>query len=119
MKGPGIVVVSGASAAIGRAVARRFGEARWRVVIPGLLDRLLARTGYSGQHTDDPLPPGRRDNLYEPVPGDHGAHGRFDAQARPRSLQLEVNMHRGAIAAGALAAGLAALVGWTWRRRLS
>ena len=88
-------------------------------VIPGLLDRLLARTGYSGQHTDEPLPPGRRDNLYEPVPGDHGAHGRFDARSKPRSLQLELNMHRGAIAAGALVAGLAALAGWTWRRRLS
>ena len=87
-------------------------------VIPGLLDRLLAKRGYSGQHTDDPLPPGRRDNLYDPVPGDHGARGRFDARSKPRSLQLEVNMHRGAIAAGALAAGLAALAGWTWRRRL-
>ena len=87
-------------------------------LIPGWLDHLLARVGYSGQHTDEPLPPGRRDNLYEPVPGDHGAHGRFDARAKPRSLQLEVSMHRGAIAAGALAAGLAALAGWAWRRRL-
>src|SRR4051794_3336848 len=29
----GIVVVSGASAGIGRAVARRFGKARWRVAL--------------------------------------------------------------------------------------
>ena len=87
-------------------------------VIPGFLDRLLAKRGYAGQHTDEPLPPGRRDNLYEPVPGDHGAHGRFDDRSKPRSLQLEINMQRGAIAAGALAAGLAALAGWTWRRRL-
>jgi len=87
-------------------------------VVPGALDHLLARVGYSGQHTDDPLPPGRRDNLYEPVPGDHGAHGRFDARAKPRSLQLELSTHREAIAAGALAAGLAALLGFAWRRRL-
>ena len=87
-------------------------------VVPGMLDRLLAREGYSGQHTDEPLPPGRRDNLYAPVPGDHGAHGRFDARAKSRSLQVELNLHRGAIAAGALAAALGMLAGWTWRRRL-
>jgi NAD(P)-dependent dehydrogenase (short-subunit alcohol dehydrogenase family) len=76
-------------------------------VIPGLLDRLLARAGYDGQHTDDPLPPGRRDNLYEPVPGDHGAHGRFDARSKPYSVQLWLNLHRAAIASGlALLAGI-------------
>jgi NAD(P)-dependent dehydrogenase (short-subunit alcohol dehydrogenase family) len=76
-------------------------------VIPGLLDRLLAKTGYDGQHTDDPLPPGRRDNLYAPVPGDHGAHGRFDARSKPFSVQLWLNLHRAAIASGlALLAGI-------------
>jgi len=87
-------------------------------VVPGMLDRLLARRGYSGQHTDEPLPPGRRDNLHAPVPGDHGAHGRFDARAKSRSLQVELNLHRGAIAAGALAAAFGMLAGWAWRRRL-
>ncbi|HET7403873.1 MAG TPA: SDR family oxidoreductase [Usitatibacter sp.] len=87
-------------------------------VVPGMLDRLLAREGYSGQHTEEPLPPGRPDNLYAPVPGDHGAHGRFDARAKPRSLQVELNQHRGALAAGALAAAFGLLAGWTWRRRL-
>jgi hypothetical protein len=76
-------------------------------VIPGFLDRLLAKTGYDGQHTDDPLPPGRRDNLYAPVPGDHGAHGRFDARSKPYSVQLWLNLHRAAIASGlALLAGI-------------
>jgi NAD(P)-dependent dehydrogenase (short-subunit alcohol dehydrogenase family) len=85
-------------------------------VFPGLLDRILAKVGYDGQHTDDPLPPGRRDNLYEPVAGDHGAHGRFDARARPHSVQLWLDMHRGALLASAAAiAGLGALA---WRRRL-
>jgi len=84
-------------------------------LFPGLLDRILAKEGYDGQHTDDPLPPGRRDNLYGPVPGDHGAHGRFDARALPRSTQLWLDMHRGALLAAAVLAGLGA---FAWRRRL-
>ncbi|HEY0821273.1 MAG TPA: SDR family oxidoreductase, partial [Rhizobacter sp.] len=79
-------------------------------LIPGLLDLMLGRTAVDGQHTDEPLPPGRRDNLHEPVPGDHGAHGRFDRQSRDFSLQLWLTLHRSTIAlgvAGVLAAGLA------------
>lgn len=63
-------------------------------VIPGVLDRMLGRTAYDGQHTDEPLPPVRRDNLYEPVPGDHGAHGRFDDEAASRSWQVWADTHR-------------------------
>jgi NAD(P)-dependent dehydrogenase (short-subunit alcohol dehydrogenase family) len=75
-------------------------------LIPGVLDRMLGRTAVAGQHTREPLPPGRQDNLYTPVPGDHGAHGRFDAQAKPFSLQFWLNTHRaGVMAALALGAG--------------
>lgn len=56
-------------------------------VIPGLLDRYLARKGFDAQQSDRPIEPGRVDNLYEPVPGDHGARGGFDQQAKSRSLQ--------------------------------
>jgi len=89
-------------------------------VIPGLLDRYLAGAGYDGQHTDEPLPAGRRDNLYAPVPGDAGAHGRFDARAQGTSLQLAASLHRGAIATAALAGLAVALLAgaWTSRRRL-
>ncbi|HEX7686255.1 MAG TPA: SDR family oxidoreductase, partial [Burkholderiaceae bacterium] len=74
-------------------------------VIPGWLDRWLGRTAFAGQQTDEPLPPGRRDNLWEPVPGDHGAHGRFDDEAHATSLQFLLSKHRGALAtAGALLA---------------
>jgi hypothetical protein len=75
---------------------------------PGLLDHYLARTGYEGQQTDEPEDPNRPYNLYEPVAGDHGAHGRFDARARNFSPQLWTNLHRDALAALALI-GLAAL----------
>ena len=72
-------------------------------VIPGVLDHTLAREAYDGQHTDEPLPQPRRDNLYAPVPGDHGAHGRFDAEAVDSSAQLWATTHRAACAVGAAA----------------
>jgi short-subunit dehydrogenase len=61
-------------------------------LVPGLLDRLLASKAYSGQHTDEPLALDREDNLYAPVPGDHGAHGRFDSRAKSFSLQNWLSM---------------------------
>jgi NAD(P)-dependent dehydrogenase (short-subunit alcohol dehydrogenase family) len=61
-------------------------------IIPGLLDRYLARTGYKSQQTEQPNDPNAPANLWEPVDdaegGDHGAHGRFDRKAKSRSLLL-------------------------------
>jgi NAD(P)-dependent dehydrogenase (short-subunit alcohol dehydrogenase family) len=54
-------------------------------VIPGPLDRMLARSAFEGQLTDQPVAPDRPDNLHEPVPGDQGAHGRFSERARTHS----------------------------------
>jgi len=79
-------------------------------VAPGLLDRLLAKKGYSGQLTDEEEPPNRPDNLFQPVRGDHhGAHGRFDRRATYRSPELWLAEHRGIAAA----LGLALLVAGT------
>jgi NADP-dependent 3-hydroxy acid dehydrogenase YdfG len=80
-------------------------------VIPGLLDRYLGRTGYASQQTAEPEPPGRPDNVDAPIPGDRGAHGRFDAQSSARSPELWLRRHRGwlTLAAGAVAAGLGVL----------
>jgi NAD(P)-dependent dehydrogenase (short-subunit alcohol dehydrogenase family) len=72
-------------------------------LVPGLVDRYLARTGYDAQQTDQPVPAGRPDNVDAPLPGDRGAHGDFDAQARRRSGELFLSRHRGAVAAGVLA----------------
>ena len=47
---------------------------------PGMIDQYLARTNYEAQQTDEPVEANRRDNLWSPVPGDHGAHGSFDAR---------------------------------------
>lgn len=61
---------------------------------PWFADRVLSRQGYSGQQTDEPLPPERPDNLFQPVLRDMGSHGRFDARARPFSRQLWLNERR-------------------------
>jgi hypothetical protein len=63
-------------------------------IAPGLIDRYLAKTAYSGQLGDrlpDPSQPG---NLFDSVPGDFGAHGRFDAIARSRSWEVLTSRHR-------------------------
>jgi NAD(P)-dependent dehydrogenase (short-subunit alcohol dehydrogenase family) len=71
----------------------------------GLLDRMLAHDGYEQQQLDEPLGE-RPGNLFEPVPGDFSAHGRFDDREKPRSVLLELDRRRRPIA---LAAGLGAL----------
>jgi NAD(P)-dependent dehydrogenase (short-subunit alcohol dehydrogenase family) len=77
-------------------------------LVPGWLDHYLASRGYDSQMTDEPEDPNRPDNLWEPVPGDHGAHGRFDRRARSASWQLWADLHRGWLAAvGGCLAGLA------------
>jgi len=74
---------------------------------PWLLDRYLARTGFSSQMTEHDLDPSGHDNLFEPVDEDRGAHGPFDGQAHARSPQYELAKRRGLIAGGLVAAALA------------
>jgi NAD(P)-dependent dehydrogenase (short-subunit alcohol dehydrogenase family) len=80
-----------------------------------LLDFYLARTGISGQSTQEAIDPDHRDNLFDPVPGDPGAHGRFDGQASASSLQMTLNRNRNLVAAAAAAA--AAGAAWLVHRR--
>ncbi len=82
-------------------------------LVPGLLDRYLARSAYQGQQTDELADPGRPSNLFEPVPGRFGSHGRFDERAHDRSLQVWLNRRRRWVL-GTLAAAVAAGAGlWT------
>jgi NAD(P)-dependent dehydrogenase (short-subunit alcohol dehydrogenase family) len=76
---------------------------------PGLGDRYLARTGWDAQMTGEPADPNCPHNLWEPVPGDHGARGAFTRRSRTRSPQLWATKHRGWLGLAAL--GLAGLVG--------
>ncbi|MGB7480382.1 MAG: SDR family oxidoreductase [Burkholderiaceae bacterium] len=82
--------------------------------LAGYLDRKLARDAYAGQESAKPVAPGRRDNLYQPLPGDHGAHGRFDDRAHDFSSQLWLATHPRVLAAVLAAAALmaAGLLRW-------
>jgi len=71
-------------------------------IAPGFLDRYLARNGYDSQQTAEPENPDRPDNLWAPVPGDHGAHGVFGNRARQRSPQLWSDLHPAWLGFGAL-----------------
>ena len=80
-------------------------------IAPGYADRKLAETSFEAQQTDEPVAPHRADNLWRPVPGDHGSHGRFDERARGFSPLLWADLHRPAVAAVAgLALGAAVLL---------
>src|SRR5216110_1785418 len=67
-------------------------------IAPGLLDRYLARTGYDSQQYDGAEDPNRPANLWQPVPGDHGAHGAFDSRAQRCTPQLWAREHRALVA---------------------
>jgi NAD(P)-dependent dehydrogenase (short-subunit alcohol dehydrogenase family) len=74
----------------------------------GLGDRYLARTGYDAQQTGEPADPNRPNNLWHPLPGDHGPHGRFGDRTTHSSPQTWVNERLPAVAM--IAAGGAALL---------
>jgi NAD(P)-dependent dehydrogenase (short-subunit alcohol dehydrogenase family) len=86
-------------------------------VASSLLDRQLARSAVEGQFDATPMASDRPDNLFKPVAGDHGAHGRFDDKARRHAPQLWASEHRGWIAA-AMGLGAAAAMTSAIRRRL-
>jgi hypothetical protein len=63
-------------------------------VAPWYAEKVLSETGYQSQLTDEPRDESRPHNLWEPVPGDHGAHGVFDDRSRTWSPQLWATTHR-------------------------
>ena len=67
------------------------------------------KTGVSGQQTKQKADHSKPDNLYEPVGGDPGAHGRFDAKAFKSSAQLWTDLHRDWVVGGLFAFGLAVI----------
>jgi short-subunit dehydrogenase len=81
-------------------------------VMPAVLDRYLAKTGYGSQQSDRPQPRGG-ENLWQPVDDahdhDHTAHGSFDDTAKNRSVQAWASRHHGLLAAAGGVCAVAAL----------
>ncbi len=76
-------------------------------IAPRFADWYLARNAYSSQQTDEPVEPGRQDNLWQSVPGDHGARGSFDGRSSGFSLQMWLSKNRTWLAlAGLTLAGI-------------
>jgi NAD(P)-dependent dehydrogenase (short-subunit alcohol dehydrogenase family) len=73
-----------------------------------LLDHYLAHAAWEGA-LEGPQKPDHPNNFWHSVDRDFGAHGRFDAESRARSVQLWANEHRTtltALAAFVITAGL-------------
>jgi len=76
-------------------------------IAPGFADWYLEKMATMRQQTDSLSETDRRDNLWEAIPGDHGAHGTFGDRATASvhssgSVRIEL--------AGMAAGGLAGLV---------
>ncbi|MFC8359101.1 SDR family oxidoreductase [Streptomyces griseorubiginosus] len=80
-------------------------------VMPGILDRYLARTNIEAQQEEGEH--GGPGNLWAPADGphgrDHGAHGRFDDEAVRRSPQDWLSRNRARMGVGLVAAAAGAL----------
>jgi short-subunit dehydrogenase len=76
-------------------------------IAPGVGDRYLARAGYEAQLAADTIPPDRPDNLFGPVPGDHGARGRFSEESSEHSAQWSLTRHRRLLGVAGMASALA------------
>jgi NAD(P)-dependent dehydrogenase (short-subunit alcohol dehydrogenase family) len=71
---------------------------------PKLGDFMLRRMGWSGQHTDERKTIGAPDNLFETLPGDPGAHGRFDDEAAEHTLWTSLRLRRWLVGGAVVAA---------------
>jgi NAD(P)-dependent dehydrogenase (short-subunit alcohol dehydrogenase family) len=55
-------------------------------------DWVLRRIGWKSQHTPEPKPVDAPDNLFDTLPGDPGAHGRFDDRARGSTVWTRLRL---------------------------
>jgi NAD(P)-dependent dehydrogenase (short-subunit alcohol dehydrogenase family) len=81
------------------------------MLLPGFLDRYLARTTFAGQETHLPVERDRRDNLLKPVHELHRTRGSFGNEARNRAVVVPGPLARIApvVACGAALLGLGLL----------
>jgi len=62
-------------------------------------DLVLLRNGWRGQHTEELKPTDSPDNVFDVMPGDPGAHGRFDDESRRSTAWTWLRLHRASVAA--------------------
>lgn len=74
-------------------------------IAPELGDYVLSKTAFKGQQTDQPEDPNRKHNLWEPIPGDHGAHGTFDSESTDFSPEFWLSKNKNKILTGILGLG--------------
>jgi NAD(P)-dependent dehydrogenase (short-subunit alcohol dehydrogenase family) len=85
-------------------------KALWgQKVAPRVADWVLVRNGWKGQHTGEPKPVGSPDNLFEPLPGDKGARGRFAGASRETTLWTSLRLRRWLVGTAAVGVGLATM----------
>jgi NAD(P)-dependent dehydrogenase (short-subunit alcohol dehydrogenase family) len=72
-------------------------------------DLMLLRIGWKQQHTGELKPQDSPDNLFETMPGDPGAHGRFDDRSRESTAWTWLRLHGGKPALMVLAGAALAL----------
>jgi NAD(P)-dependent dehydrogenase (short-subunit alcohol dehydrogenase family) len=75
-------------------------------LMPGYVDRYLARHGFTDQYTNEPRAANRPRNLFSPVRGDHGARGNFTLRARQQDVVAAITARIGT--AGVMLAAAAA-----------
>jgi NAD(P)-dependent dehydrogenase (short-subunit alcohol dehydrogenase family) len=81
-------------------------------------DLVLLRNGWKGQHTDEDKAVGSPDNLFEPLPGDRGARGRFSGRSRKSTAWTSLRLRRWLVGAAAAGLGLATMGVSTTRERM-
>lgn len=88
-------------------------EAVWgNKLASSAMDEYLAATGFKSQQRPAPVSPDRKDNLFEPVSGDHGARGSFDDEAVDTSTELWISEHKRELGLAALGAAAVAGAGF-------
>ncbi len=73
-------------------------------IAPGVADDYLGHTGFDSQQTPEKVPANRPDNLFEPLPGDFGAHGMFGNRAHEQAATTWLGNHKGLTALASAAA---------------
>jgi short-subunit dehydrogenase len=84
---------------------------------PGLLDDYLTSVGYQSQMSGKLASPARDDNLFTPVEGSYGAHGRFNDRASGTCPALTASILKPYLMAAGAGLLVGALSRHCWARR--